>query len=107
MWCVPLCALSVERKTDKTEGLAVLRDLELQKIAPCTCFFSFFTMFESHLETTQGQSSTKAFRQRGAGDILRDVYQSLTADPHSLANLDQAGCKDGAPMRAYGGSSQI
>ncbi|CAL1151069.1 unnamed protein product [Cladocopium goreaui] len=30
-----------------------------------------------------------AFRQRGAGDILRDVYQSLTADPHSLANLDQ------------------
>ena len=31
----------------------------------------------------------QAFRQRGAGDILRDVYQSLTADPHSLANLDQ------------------
>jgi len=30
-----------------------------------------------------------AFRGRGAGDILRDVYQSLTADPHSLANLDQ------------------
>eukprot|EP00931_Biecheleriopsis_adriatica_P033917 TRINITY_DN19654_c0_g2_i1.p1 TRINITY_DN19654_c0_g2~~TRINITY_DN19654_c0_g2_i1.p1 ORF type:complete len:682 (-),score=140.37 TRINITY_DN19654_c0_g2_i1:93-1979(-) len=29
------------------------------------------------------------FRKNGAGDILRDVYQSLTADPHSLANLDQ------------------
>jgi UDP-glucose:glycoprotein glucosyltransferase len=29
------------------------------------------------------------FRQVGAGDILRDVYQSLTADPHSLSNLDQ------------------
>jgi len=31
----------------------------------------------------------KLFRARAAGDILRDVYQSLTADPHSLANLDQ------------------
>merc|ERR1712151_689849 len=29
------------------------------------------------------------FRAIGAGDILRDVYQSLTADPNSLANLDQ------------------
>jgi len=29
------------------------------------------------------------FRQRGAGDILRGTYQSLTADPNSLANLDQ------------------
>jgi len=31
----------------------------------------------------------EAFRSTGAGDILRDVYQSLTADPGSLANLDQ------------------
>eukprot|EP00930_Biecheleria_cincta_P033490 TRINITY_DN23213_c0_g1_i1.p1 TRINITY_DN23213_c0_g1~~TRINITY_DN23213_c0_g1_i1.p1 ORF type:complete len:1613 (-),score=322.65 TRINITY_DN23213_c0_g1_i1:59-4897(-) len=31
----------------------------------------------------------EAFRKTAAGDILRDVYQSLTADPHSLANLDQ------------------
>jgi len=31
----------------------------------------------------------EVFRQTGAGDTLRDVYQSLTADPHSLANLDQ------------------
>lgn len=30
-----------------------------------------------------------AFRAAGAGDVLRDVYQSLTADPHSLSNLDQ------------------
>eukprot|EP00927_Polykrikos_kofoidii_P022752 TRINITY_DN21147_c0_g1_i1.p1 TRINITY_DN21147_c0_g1~~TRINITY_DN21147_c0_g1_i1.p1 ORF type:complete len:1650 (-),score=253.47 TRINITY_DN21147_c0_g1_i1:67-5016(-) len=29
------------------------------------------------------------FRAKGAGDILRDVYQRLTADPTSLANLDQ------------------
>eukprot|EP00931_Biecheleriopsis_adriatica_P033916 TRINITY_DN19654_c0_g1_i1.p1 TRINITY_DN19654_c0_g1~~TRINITY_DN19654_c0_g1_i1.p1 ORF type:complete len:1571 (-),score=318.77 TRINITY_DN19654_c0_g1_i1:93-4805(-) len=29
------------------------------------------------------------FRKQGAGDILREVYQSLTRDPHSLANLDQ------------------
>merc|ERR1712203_548911 len=29
------------------------------------------------------------FRSVGAGDILRDVYQTLTADPTSLANLDQ------------------
>jgi len=29
------------------------------------------------------------FRSTGAGDTLRDVYQSLTEDPHSLANLDQ------------------
>lgn len=29
------------------------------------------------------------FREKGAGDILREVYQSLTSDPHSLANLDQ------------------
>eukprot|EP00929_Paragymnodinium_shiwhaense_P035817 TRINITY_DN19293_c0_g1_i1.p1 TRINITY_DN19293_c0_g1~~TRINITY_DN19293_c0_g1_i1.p1 ORF type:complete len:1602 (+),score=394.28 TRINITY_DN19293_c0_g1_i1:100-4905(+) len=31
----------------------------------------------------------KKFRELGAGDILRDTYQSLTADPGSLANLDQ------------------
>lgn len=31
----------------------------------------------------------EAFRRSAAGDILRDVYQQLTADPHSLANLDQ------------------
>jgi len=31
----------------------------------------------------------KLFRSNGAGDTLRDVYQSLTEDPHSLANLDQ------------------
>jgi len=30
-----------------------------------------------------------AFRKRAAGDILREVYQQLTEDPHSLANLDQ------------------
>merc|ERR1712207_16729 len=29
------------------------------------------------------------FRKRAAGDILRGVYQSLTEDPNSLANLDQ------------------
>jgi len=31
----------------------------------------------------------KLFRTTGAGDTLREVYQSLTEDPHSLANLDQ------------------
>lgn len=31
----------------------------------------------------------KRFREKAAGDILREVYQQLTADPHSLANLDQ------------------
>lgn len=31
----------------------------------------------------------KAFRRMGAGDILRGTYQDLTADPTSLANLDQ------------------
>merc|ERR1712060_460248 len=31
----------------------------------------------------------RAFRSGAAGDVLRDVYQSLTEDPHSLANLDQ------------------
>jgi len=30
-----------------------------------------------------------AFRQLGVGDTYRDSYQSLTADPSSLANLDQ------------------
>mmetsp|Transcript_118689 Transcript_118689/g.378410 ORF Transcript_118689/g.378410 Transcript_118689/m.378410 type:complete len:1644 (-) Transcript_118689:86-5017(-) len=30
-----------------------------------------------------------AFRARAAGDTLRDVYQQLTEDPNSLANLDQ------------------
>ncbi|KAF8633145.1 hypothetical protein AX17_004646 [Amanita inopinata Kibby_2008] len=29
------------------------------------------------------------FRQLAAGDILRGQYQQLSADPHSLANLDQ------------------
>ncbi|CAL1698787.1 unnamed protein product [Somion occarium] len=29
------------------------------------------------------------FRQMAAGDILRSHYQQLSADPHSLANLDQ------------------
>ncbi|KAH9924083.1 glycosyltransferase family 24 protein [Fomitopsis serialis] len=29
------------------------------------------------------------FRQMGAGDILRGHYQQLSADPNSLANLDQ------------------
>jgi len=29
------------------------------------------------------------FRQMAAGDILRTHYQQLSADPHSLANLDQ------------------
>jgi UDP-glucose:glycoprotein glucosyltransferase len=28
-------------------------------------------------------------RRIGGGDILRDVYQALTNDPHSLSNLDQ------------------
>ena len=31
----------------------------------------------------------KKFRQMGAGDLLRGQYQTLTADPNSLANLDQ------------------
>ncbi|CAE8643320.1 unnamed protein product, partial [Polarella glacialis] len=31
----------------------------------------------------------EAFRSTGAGDTLREVYQSLTGDPNSLANLDQ------------------
>eukprot|EP00933_Yihiella_yeosuensis_P041363 TRINITY_DN35755_c0_g1_i1.p1 TRINITY_DN35755_c0_g1~~TRINITY_DN35755_c0_g1_i1.p1 ORF type:complete len:645 (-),score=141.04 TRINITY_DN35755_c0_g1_i1:114-1883(-) len=31
----------------------------------------------------------EGFRKKAAGDILRDTYQSLTADPNSLANLDQ------------------
>lgn len=31
----------------------------------------------------------KTFRRMGAGDILRQHYQSLSADPGSLANLDQ------------------
>ena len=30
-----------------------------------------------------------AFRKRGIGDIYRDTYHQLTADPHSLSNLDQ------------------
>lgn len=30
-----------------------------------------------------------AFRKAAAGDILRETYQDLTADPGSLANLDQ------------------
>ena len=29
------------------------------------------------------------FREKRAGDILRSTYQQLTADPHSLSNLDQ------------------
>lgn len=29
------------------------------------------------------------FRQMAAGDRLRAQYQQLSADPHSLANLDQ------------------
>ena len=29
------------------------------------------------------------FRQLAAGDILRQQYQGLSADPNSLANLDQ------------------
>jgi UDP-glucose:glycoprotein glucosyltransferase len=29
------------------------------------------------------------FRQLAAGDRLRSQYQQLSADPHSLANLDQ------------------
>merc|ERR1712129_269106 len=29
------------------------------------------------------------FRSFGAGDILRESYQQLTKDPHSLSNLDQ------------------
>ena len=29
------------------------------------------------------------FRATGAGDILRATYDSLSKDPHSLANLDQ------------------
>lgn len=29
------------------------------------------------------------FRQIAAGDRLRQQYQALSADPHSLANLDQ------------------
>ena len=48
--------------------------------------------FADHFPASPGTWNaliSKAFRQRGAGDILRDVYQSLTADPHSLANLDQ------------------
>lgn len=31
----------------------------------------------------------KLFRQKAAGDRLRGTYQSLSADPNSLANLDQ------------------
>ncbi|KZV60832.1 glycosyltransferase family 24 protein [Peniophora sp. CONT] len=31
----------------------------------------------------------KRFRQLAAGDVLRSHYQELSADPHSLANLDQ------------------
>jgi UDP-glucose:glycoprotein glucosyltransferase len=31
----------------------------------------------------------KRFRQLAAGDMLRGSYQSLSADPNSLANLDQ------------------
>ena len=32
------------------------------------------------------------FRQIAAGDILRGQYQGLSADPNSLANLDQGEC---------------
>ncbi|KAI0042052.1 glycosyltransferase family 24 protein [Auriscalpium vulgare] len=32
------------------------------------------------------------FRQMAAGDILRSQYQQLSADPNSLANLDQGKC---------------
>lgn len=52
--------------------------------------------WQRHLGTTQYYHISalfvvdlKLFRSSGAGDILRDVYQSLTEDPHSLANLDQ------------------
>ena len=85
-----VCVRSKNIKLIKQQFLAVLRD-ELQKVPPCNVGKS--------LKVDQSKpSSTEAFRQRGAGDILRDVYQSLTADPHSLANLDQAGeKKDGAP----------
>ena len=31
----------------------------------------------------------KRFRETGAGDTLRSIYQHLSADPNSLANLDQ------------------
>lgn len=31
----------------------------------------------------------KRFRQLAAGDLLRQQYQSLSADPNSLSNLDQ------------------
>ena len=31
----------------------------------------------------------KRFRQNGVGDTYRETYQSLTADPNSLSNLDQ------------------
>jgi UDP-glucose:glycoprotein glucosyltransferase len=31
----------------------------------------------------------KRFRQLAAGDIIRGQYQMLSADPNSLANLDQ------------------
>jgi UDP-glucose:glycoprotein glucosyltransferase len=31
----------------------------------------------------------KRFRQRATGDMLRGTYQALSADPNSLANLDQ------------------
>lgn len=32
----------------------------------------------------------KKFRQTAAGDNLRVFYESLSKDPNSLANLDQA-----------------
>jgi len=32
---------------------------------------------------------THRFRNRAVGDQLRDVYNGLSRDPHSLANLDQ------------------
>eukprot|EP00920_Eleutheroschizon_duboscqi_P019102 GHVT01045261.1.p1 GENE.GHVT01045261.1~~GHVT01045261.1.p1 ORF type:complete len:189 (+),score=25.83 GHVT01045261.1:338-904(+) len=31
----------------------------------------------------------KNFRKKGTGPLLRDVYEHLSADPNSLANLDQ------------------
>ena len=48
-------------------------------------------MFQGCISTAVAHVAdwSQVFRQTGAGDTLRDVYQSLTADPHSLANLDQ------------------
>ncbi|CAJ1371523.1 unnamed protein product [Effrenium voratum] len=43
-------------------------------------FYHISAMFVVDLEV---------FRKKGAGDILREAYQSLTADPYSLSNLDQ------------------